>query len=343
MQHTANHADSLKSEESVAPTGNELTVGVDLGGTKIQAAVVDRAGGVLATHRTETDVEGGPSKAVDDIVRCVHACAPNLSGIGAVGVGVAGQVDAATGTVRSAPNLGWRDFPLADRLEAVLGIPVVVENDVRAIAWGVWRHGAGQNIDDLIVLFVGTGVGGGIVSGGQLLTGDRGVAGELGHATLVADGRLCTCGRRGCVEAYTGGWAIAARAREAIEADPEAGQGMLDAAGKGDVTAVVVSQAAADGDRLAAQLLEETGRYLGAAAVGLVHALNPRRIVLGGGVVDGNPFLVDAVASAVKADAIPIFADRLDVKGSELGPQAGVIGSASLARRRLEAGLGEGG
>ena len=311
---------------------------MDLGGTKIQAAVVDRAGRVIATHRTETDVEGGPSKAAADIVNCVHACAPDLSGIGAVGVGVAGQVDAATGTVRSAPNLGWHDFPLADRLESVLGIPVVVENDVRAITWGVWRHGAGRDIDDLIVMFVGTGVGGGIVSGGQLLTGDRGVAGELGHATLVADGRVCTCGRRGCVEAYTGGWAIAARAREAIEADPEAGQAMLDAAGKGEVTAVVVSQAAADGDRFAAELLEETGRYLGAAAVGLVHALNPRRIVLGGGVVDGNPFLVEVVAAAVKADAIPIFADRLEVRQSDLGPQAGVIGSASLARRRLTEG-----
>jgi glucokinase len=309
---------------------------VDLGGTKIQAAVVDLDGRVVATHRTATDIAGGPSKAVADIVRSVHACAPDMSAIGAVGVGVAGQVDSATGAVRSAPNLGWQDFPLADRLEQVLGLPVVVENDVRAITWGVWQHGAGSGIDDLVVLFVGTGVGGGIVSGGRLLTGDRGVAGELGHATLVAGGRLCTCGRRGCVEAYTGGWAIAARAREAIEADPEAGLGMVDAAGKGEVTAVVVSQAAADGDPLARALLEETGRYLGSAAVGLVHALNPRRIVLGGGVVDGNPYLVDAVASAVEADAIPIFAERLEVRQAELGPKAGVVGSASLARRRLQ-------
>jgi glucokinase len=321
----------------VPPPGSELTVGVDLGGTKIQAAVVDRNGQVLASHRTPTDVDGGPSKAVADIVRTVHACVPDLSEIGAVGVGVAGQVDASTGVVRSAPNLGWRDFPLADRLGQVLELPVVVENDVRAITWGVWRHGAGRGIDDLVVLFVGTGVGGGIVSGGQLLTGDRGVAGELGHATLVADGRLCTCGRRGCIEAYAGGWAIAARAREAIDADPDAGIGMLDAAGKGEVTAIVVSQAAADGDPLATELMKETGRYLGSAAVGLVHALNPRRIVMGGGVVDGNPYVVDAVAAAVEADAIPIFSDRLDVRRSELGPQAGVVGSASLAA--LSAGV----
>lgn len=322
----------------MTPSRTQLTVGVDLGGTKIQAAVVDPDGRVVATHRLETDVEGGPTKAVDDIVRCIHACAPELSGIGAVGVGVAGQVDAATGTVRSAPNLKWTDFPLGDRLEQALDVPVVIENDVRAIAWGVWRHGAGRGIDDLVVLFVGTGVGGGIVSGGQLLTGDCGMAGELGHLTLVAGGRHCTCGHQGCLEAYAGGWAIAERAREAIEADPEAGRSMLERAGQGEITAVVVSAAAEAGDPLARELLDATGRYLGAAAVGLVHALNPRRIVLGGGVIDGNPDLVDAVASVVRAQAIPVFAERLEVRRSELGPQAGVIGSASLAMRRLERG-----
>lgn len=326
----------------MTPSGTELTVGVDLGGTKIQAAVVDPDGRVVATHRLETDVEGGPTKAVDDIVRCIHACAPDLSGIGAVGVGVAGQVDAAAGTVRSAPNLKWTDFPLGDRLEQVLEVPVAIENDVRAIAWGVWRHGAGRGIDDLVVLFVGTGVGGGIVSGGRLLTGDGGMAGELGHLTLVAGGRQCTCGHQGCLEAYVGGWAIAERARDAIEEDLEAGRRMLERAGQGEITAAVVSAAAEAGDPLARELMDETGRYLGAAAVGLVHALNPRRIVLGGGVIDGNPGLVDAVASVVRAQAIPVFADRLDVRHSELGPEAGVIGSASLAMRRLDEGAGVG-
>jgi len=310
---------------------------VDLGGTKIRAAVVDAAGRVVSTQRIATDVDGGPSKAVSDIVRCVHACAPDMDGIAAVGVGVAGQIDTKAGVVRSAPNLGWKNFPLGERLETVLGIPVVVENDVRAIAWGVWQHGAGKGLQDLLVMFVGTGVGGGIVSGGHLLTGDRGVAGELGHSTLVAGGRLCTCGRRGCLEAYTGGWAIAARAREAIQSDPESGQAIVDAAEGGTITAVAVSRAAAAGDPVATTLMKETGRYLGAGIVGLVHALNPRRVVLGGGVIDGNPGLVDDVASIVRESAIPVFSDRLDVKQSELGSQSGVVGSASLARRRLAA------
>lgn len=321
----------------MASSVRKLTVGVDLGGTKIQAAVVDAAGRVVSTHRTATDVDGGPSKAVADIVRSVHACTPEMQKVAAVGVGVAGQIDRTAGVVRSAPNLGWNNFPLGERLEAVLGIPVVVENDVRAITWGVWQHGAGKGIDDLLVVFVGTGVGGGIVSGGQLLTGDRGVAGEIGHSMFMAGGRLCTCGHRGCLEAYVGGWAIAARAREAVKADPEAGRVILELAGGDPLTGVVVSQAAGAGDPLASRLMEETGRYLGAGIVGLVHALNPRRVVLGGGVIDGNPKLVEIAASVVAESAIPIFSDRLDVVLSDLGAQSGVVGSASLARRRLAA------
>ncbi len=315
-----------------------LAVGVDLGGTKIQAAVVDSGGRVVASHRQATDVEGGPSKAVDDIVRCIRACVADLSEIRTVGVGVAGQVDAAAGVVRSAPNLKWTEFPLGERLEQALGVPVVVENDVRAITWGVWRHGAGRGIDDLIVMFVGTGIGGGIVSGGQLVTGDRGMAGELGHMTVVSGGRRCTCGHNGCIEAYVGGWAIAERAREAVQADPEAGRGLVERVGQGDVTARTVSEAAAAGDRLAIDLLAETGRYLGDAMVGLVHVFNPRRIVLGGGVIDGNPSLVTAVESAVRTGAIPVYSERLEVHRSELGAEAGVIGSASLALERLEEG-----
>jgi glucokinase len=260
----------------------------------------------------------------------------DLSEIRTVGVGVAGQVDAAAGVVRSAPNLKWTDFPLGEWLEQALGVPVVVENDVRAITWGVWRHGAGRGIDDLIVMFVGTGIGGGIVSGGRLVTGDRGMAGELGHMTVVSGGRRCTCGHNGCVEAYVGGWAIAERAREAIQADPEAGRGLVERVGQGDVTARTVSEAAAAGDPLAIDLLAETGRYLGDAMVGLVHVFNPRRIVLGGGVIDGNPSLVTAVESAVRTGAISVYSEWLQVHRSELGAEAGVIGSASLALERLK-------
>lgn len=320
----------------MSPSRVKPVIGVDLGGTKIQAAVVSGEGRAFATHRRETDVEGGPANVVNDVLECIRACLDaDPSEIEGVGVGVAGQVDAASGLVRSAPNLEWSDFPLGPRLEEALGVPVHVENDLRAITWGEWKHGAGRGFDDLLVLFVGTGVGGGVVSGGRLLTGDRGTAGELGHVTLVAGGRECSCPNQGCIEAYVGGWAIAERAKESIRAAPAEGRGLLERAGGGELDARVVSEAAADGDPLARRLLDETGRYLGAGAVGLVHAFNPRRLVLGGGVVDGNPELVEAVESAVRTYAIPVAAERLEVRRSELGARAGVVGSASLARRRL--------
>ncbi|MDP2471295.1 MAG: ROK family protein [Candidatus Palauibacterales bacterium] len=315
----------------------ELAVGVDLGGTKIQAALVDAAGRVLASHRLETDVEAGPSKVTEDVARCVRACAPDFSKIVTVGVGVAGQVARESGRVYSAPNLRWTDFPLRERLERDLGVPVAVENDVRAIAWGEWKHGAGRAIDDLIVMFVGTGVGGGVVSGGRMLTGDLGIAGELGHMTLVAGGRPCTCGNHGCLEAYAGGWAIAERAREAAQADPEAGRELLTRSEKEPLTARVVSEAAEWGDPLAKSLLEETGSYLGRAMVGLVHIFNPRRIVLGGGVIDGNPDLVAQVEAVIRDQAIAVATERLEVRRSKLGQQAGVIGSATLALHRKDA------
>lgn len=315
-----------------------LAIGIDLGGTKIQAAVVGPDGRVISSDRQDTDVQGGPSKVVDGVVALIHTrWQPDLSGIRTVGVGVAGQVDTRSGLVRSAPNLKWRDFPLGERLERALGVPVVVQNDVRAATWGEWRHGAGRGIDDLIVLFVGTGVGGGVVSGGRLLTGDSGLAGELGHVTIVAGGRPCSCPNRGCLEAYVGGWAIAKRAREAIRETPEAGGTLLGRAGAGPsgVTAQAVAQAAGDGDPLALGLIAETGRYLGAGVVGLVHAFNPRRLVLGGGVIEGSPCLLDAVESAVRTRAIPVFAETLDVRRAELAEDAGVIGAASLALQRL--------
>lgn len=320
----------------MADSGGGLAVGVDLGGTRIRTAVVDPDGRVVQSHGDATDVEGGAAKVAEDVVRSVRQCVPDLKQVRALGVGVAGQVDTRTGIVRSAPNLRWKDFPLGTWLEDALEVPVAIENDVRAITWGEWLHGAGRGIDDLVVLFVGTGVGGGIVSDGRVVTGDRGMAGEIGHLTLVSGGRPCTCGHRGCLEAYAGGWAIARRAAEAAEADAEAGRALNEAAAGDELTARHVSEMAATGDPLARRILDETGRYLGAAVVGLVHVLNPRRVVLGGGVIDGNPGLVDAVETVVRNGAIRVYTEKLTIRRSKLGAEAGVIGSASLALRRLE-------
>ena len=314
-------------------------IGVDLGGTKVHAAVVGPDGTVISERRLPTDVGGGPTKVVDDIVRAVRdELDADLSVIDAVGVGLAGQIDPETGVVRSSPNLKWTDFPFGERLQQALGVPVVVENDVTTAAWGEWRHGAGRGIEDLLVLYVGTGVGGGIVSDGRLLAGDRGMAGEVGHMTIVAGGRQCSCPNRGCLEAYVGGWAIAERAVEAVVANPEAGRGLLDLARGEELTARLVAEAADTGDELALGLMYDTGQYLGAGLTGLIHIFNPARVVFGGGVIEGSPGLVTAAESVVRADAIPAYTDGLEVLRSELAGNAGVIGSASMALERVGAG-----
>ncbi|MCH7761035.1 ROK family protein, partial [candidate division TA06 bacterium] len=202
-----------------------LTLGVDLGGTKVETDLVDATGRILSSHRHPTSPEGGPNEVIAAIVNCVKKSLGEGSWKAkALGIGVPGQLDPAAGIVRFAPNLGWRDVPLRSELEKVLGLPVAITNDVRAAAWGEWLHGVGKGEDDLVVLFVGTGIGGGIVSGGRMLEGGTYSAGELGHITLVANGRRCHCPNHGCLEAYASGWAIAERAQEAVRGNPKAGQ-----------------------------------------------------------------------------------------------------------------------
>lgn len=316
------------------PADSGLTIGVDLGGTKILAALVAPDGRAVATERRETDVDGGFEAVVDQVVDVVRACRDEAGGspAKAVGVGVAGQVTE-TGIVTRAPNLFWEDVPLRTELEDALGLPVVVLNDVRAAAWGEWRHGAGRGGRDMAVVFVGTGIGGGIVSGGRMTTGCTNTAGELGHITIVAGGRECRCGNRGCLEAYAGGWAIAKRTREAVEEDPTAGAGMLERAGALDeITAETVHEAWADGDPLARRLVDRTANFLAAGMVSVVNAFNPCRLVLGGGIVEHVPLYLDRVRDHVQANGLQAAAAGLSVVGTALGGEAGVLGAASYAR-----------
>jgi glucokinase len=202
--------------------------------------------------------------------------------------------------------------------------------------WGEWLHGAGQGCDDLICLFVGTGVGGGIVSGGHMLSGCSNTAGELGHIPVDLNGPDCHCGNHGCLEAHAGGWAIARRAREAIARDPEAGARLLQMAGgqPDDVTARIVAQAAHQGDPLAQKLVDEVAEALIAGAVGLVNAFNPCRLILGGGVMEGLPELLDRIDQGLRQRALAAARDPLRVLPAQLHNDAGVVGAAALALRR---------
>lgn len=324
-------------KDEVSKTSELPTLGVDLGGTKVETALVDGVGHVLASHRRSTNPQKGAEAVVEDVVTCVETCLGEAGRIAqGLGIGVAGQVDRATGVVRFAPNLGWRDVDLQARLERALGIRVVVSNDVRTATFGEWLHGAGQGVDDMVCLFVGTGIGGGIVSGGQLLDGCSNTAGELGHLTIVTGGRNCHCPNQGCLEAYAGGWAIAERAQEAVRAHPGDGKRLIALAGRiQDISAATVTQAYSDGDPLAHRLVEETAQYLASGVVSIVNAINPCLLVLGGGVIQGLPEFVPMIENTVRVSALEAAVEGLRIVAAALGDKAGVIGAAALARSQI--------
>jgi len=313
-----------------------VTIGVDLGGTKVETALVDASGRIVVSYRQPANPEKGADVVIADIVACVETCQIEAGKTAqGLGVGVAGQLDRA-GTLCFSPNLGWHNVPFKVKLEDALGIPVVVSNDVRAATQAEWQHGAGRGVDDLVCLFVGTGIGGGVVSGGRILEGCSNTAGELGHMTIVADGRRCHCPNRGCLEAYAGGWAIAERAQEAVHADPQAGQRLVALAGSiQQISAATVSQACGDGDPLACRLVEETVQYLAAGVVSIVNAFNPCLIILGGGVIQGRSEYVSEVERAVRENALQTAVEGLRIVMAALGDKAGVIGAAALARDKI--------
>jgi glucokinase len=312
-------------------------VGIDLGGTKIEVAQVDAHGEVGMRMRLSTDVMAGPEAVIAGIAAAVRDL---FEGAGippaGVGIGVAGQVEPKAGTVRFAPNLGWINVELGKELAERLETQVVVVNDVRAEALGEWVHGAGKGFDDLVCLFIGTGIGGGVVSSGRLLEGCSNTAGELGHITVDVGGRVCHCGNKGCLEALAGGWAIAARAQELVTAEKKRGRAILDEAGgiTKAITAKHVAHAARGGDPLAREIVDEVSEALIAGCTSIVNAFNPCRLILGGGIIDGLPALVDTIGKGVQQRALAAATERLRVIPSALGDDAGVIGAATLALKR---------
>lgn len=319
--------------------GDELlTVGVDVGGTKIDASVVDSTGNILTSLRCPTNTEKGPDGVITNIIECVKDCLSAISKpASALGIGIAGQIEKDTGVVRFSPNLGWHDIPLRAKLEEALQLPVIVTNDVRAATYAEWCYGAGQNVDDLICLFVGTGIGGSVVSGGKLLEGHRNSAGELGHITIVTNGRKCRCRNRGCLEAYAGGWAIGERAQEAARSNLKSGQPLITLAGSIEqITAATVTEAYKNGDPMAKQIVEETALYLAAGLVAMVNAFNPCLIVLGGGVIQGLPEYTPMAERIVRLHALETALEGLRIVTPALGNKAGVIGAAALARQYFQ-------
>jgi glucokinase len=321
---------------AVAGTSGPV-LGVDIGGTSVKVSLVGADGSVLAHARLATDRALAPDRLVASVAEAARReFGARLGDARGAGIGVAAQVDTERGWVHFAPNLGWRDVALGALAEAALGLPSIVVNDARAATAGEWRHGAGRGCAELVCFFVGTGIGGGLVTGGRLVTGCGNIAGELGHVKIAVDGRRCSCGDSGCLEAYAGGWAIAMRAREAMAASPRAGAALLRAAGEAQaIDARHVAAAFREADPLAVRLVRETADRLAAGVASLVNALNPVRAVLGGGVVEGMPGLVELVSERVARRALAAAQRGLEIVPAELGPLAGAIGAATLSRERL--------
>ncbi len=309
---------------------------IDLGGTQLRAAMVDGQGAVVGRTRIPTPADQGPDAVIAAMLAEITRLRSDAVDGEASGIGVAapGPLDPSSGIVYEVPNMpGWRDYPLARHLAEATGLPVWVHNDANLAALAEARLGAGQGFDPLIYITVSTGVGGGVVLGGEMLTGRHGLAGELGHMIVRAGGPACGLGHSGCLEALASGTAIARRARALVVAG-QAGGIARGAAPVQPVTAATVARAARSGDSAAIELYHEAGEALGLALGSLINIFDPGRIVIGGGVSQAWDLFAEAMEAAVRHVAMVWEARPIDIVPAALGDDAGLVGAGLYALER---------
>lgn len=312
-----------------------LAIGVDIGGTKIAGGVVDDQGVVIDSTRRDTP--GNDVAATEAVITDVVQELSGRHEVTAVGIGAAGWIANDRATVLFSPHLAWRNEPLRDAIADAVGVSVVVENDANAAAWAEYRFGAARDARVAVMVTLGTGIGGGLVVSGILYRGAHGVGCEYGHLSIVPDGRRCACGNRGCWEMYASGTALARDAQELAAIAPVAAHRMMELAGGNpeNLTGPLVTQAAREGDPAAIEIYTEMGRWLGRGLASLAAVIDPTVFVIGGGLSEAADLLLGP-ARQVFAESLPGrgFRPVADIKLAELGPQAGLVGAADLARRR---------
>jgi glucokinase len=313
-----------------------LTIGVDVGGTKVAAGVVDDLGEIVEKVRRPTP-STSPYETAEVISEVVDLLKGKFPEVEAVGLGAAGFVDESRSTVLFAPNLAWRDEPLKEQVESRVELPVIVENDANAMAWGEARFGAGRGEDFLVCVTLGTGIGGGIIVDGRLYRGRFGIGGEFGHFRVVPDGRRCGCGNRGCWEQYASGNALVAEARDLARVSPALAGRLLEL-GDGSpegISGPEVTQAAREGDKAALECFGSVAEWVGQGLADLAATLDPGAFIIGGGLSEAGDLLLDptrvAFEHALTGRGHRPFAD---IRIAELGPDAGIVGAADLARSR---------
>ncbi|MBV9795671.1 MAG: ROK family glucokinase [Actinobacteria bacterium] len=318
-----------------------LTIGVDVGGTKAAAGVVDVDGHIIEKLKRSTPA-ASPARTAQVIADVVTELASRHQ-VAAVGLGAAGFIDETRSTVLFAPNLAWRNEPLQQSVQDRVGLPVIVENDADSGLWAEARFGAARGYQDVVMVNVGTGIGAAILIGGELYHGRYGIAGEPGHYRVVPDGRLCGCGNRGCWEQYASGSALVAEAREFARRSPEGAMRLLQLGGghPEGIAGPQVTEAAREGDPAALRCFQIVGAWLGQGMADLAAILDPGCFIIGGGVSEAGDLLLEPARSAYERALVGRgYRPLAHVRLAELGADAGVVGAADLARRYATVSLG---
>jgi glucokinase len=312
------------------------TIGVDLGGTKMLVGVVDSERQIKYEGRgsslglTEDEV-------VEDLARLLQEAKDARPDVLAAGLGIPATIDHARGVAIHAVNLTITDVPIRDLMQEHTGLPAFVDNDGNVAALAEYLYGAGRGARDLVLLTIGTGVGGGLILGGEVYRGSTGAGAELGHIVIVEDGLPCqgNCPNHGCVETYASGTAIAREGKAVAEKNPDSALGK--ALAKGPIVGKTVTELAMAGDPLATEVVAEAGRHLGVALVSLANIFDPDVFVIGGGVSVVGELLIGPAREELRSRALPPMNDT-PVKLAELGPEAGMIGAAAMALIELDRG-----
>ena len=310
-------------------------IGIDIGGTKIAGALVDAEGQILKDLRVPTPAED-PNALVDAVVGLIEELSKGQEVLGA-GIAAAGFIDADQANIIYAPNLSWRNEPFKAKLEARLSIPVIIENDANAAGWAEYRYGAGKGYKHMIMLTIGTGVGGAVITDSKMLRGGFGIAGELGHLRIVPDGIPCGCGQKGCLESYGSGTALLKAAKDLAASGTQEGARLRELeASAGKLTGQEVYQAILESDPGALRILAELGSWLGQAIASLTAVLDPEIVVIGGGVSAAGNLLLNPIREAyLKHLPAQGFRPELRISAAEFVNDAGVVGAADLARVSL--------
>lgn len=319
---------------SLSPQGGPHILALDIGGTKLAAGILSAQGELLDHLRVPTRLELGPRGVVDQLLELARdLLAGSVRPVALVGVGCGGPLDREAGVVQAPPNLpGWHDVPLSRWLQEALSLPVALDNDANAAALAEWRFGAGRGARQLVYLTVSTGIGGGVILDGRLYVGKSGNAAELGHIQIDYAGEPCHCGGRGCLEHYASGTSLARRASELARSHPESWL----ARQPQPLTARTVLQGLEMGDPLVQTLWDDTLDRLAAGVASMVHAFDPERVIIGGGLANFGEHLFGPLRERVAARTMPALWQGVQLLRAELADHVGLYGAAAVALEQLE-------